>query len=128
MYIAPIMIRKREKLTEILKDLKAVGYQSFISKAEDSAYGIVEKDGHIVGIHGAPYGTGLCLSYNYRPNKNHGSGVGYGDPDLGYARPTEADIKECIQYGAGYACVHKLQRYRDVQEYMRYYDLYMPLS
>lgn len=71
---------------------------------------------------------GLCLSYNYRPNKNHGSDVGYSDPDLGYVRPTEADIKECIQYGGGYACVHKLQRYRDMQEYMRYYNLYMPLS
>lgn len=128
MYIHPTIIKQREKLTEVLQNLRAAGYQVFISKEEDSAYGIVEKDGHIIGIGRATYGTGLHLSYKYKPGRTHGSGVGYGNPDLGYARPTEADIKECIQYGADYACAHKLQRYRDVQEYMRYYDLYMPLS
>ena len=48
--------------------------------------------------------------------------------DLGYSYPTETDIKECIRHGAGYVLEHGLQRYRDVQEYMRYYDLYMPLD
>lgn len=127
MYIDPITIRKRKKLTEILKALKTADYQAFISKAEDSAYGMVEKDGHIVGIHGAPYGMGLRLSYHYRPNKNHGSGVGYGDPDLEYSSVTEADIRECIRYGAGYVAMHKLQRYQDVQEFLNHYDLYVPI-
>lgn len=125
--ISPKTMRKREKITEILQDLKAAGYQTFIGSAEEYAFGMVEKDGHIVGIHGAPYGTGLRLSYNYRPNKDHGSGVGYGDLDLGYSSVTEADIRECIRYGAGYVAMHKLQRYQDVQEFLNHYDLYVPI-
>lgn len=109
MYIHPKIIKQREKLTEVLQNLRVARYQVFISKAEDSAYAIAEKDGHIVGICRATYGTGLHLSYKYKPGRTHGSGVGYGDMDWGYNCPTEDDIKECIHYGAGYVCVHKLR-------------------
>lgn len=127
MYIDPKTIRKREKITEILQDLKAAGYQTFISSSEDYAFGMVKKDGHIVGIEGATYGTGLRLSYKYKLGREHGSCVGYGDPDWGYSSVTEADIKECIRYGADYVVMHKLQRYRDVPEYLSHYDLYVPV-
>lgn len=84
MYIHPKIIKQREKLTEVLQNLRVARYQVFISKAEDSAYAIAEKDGHIVGICRATYGTGLHLSYKYKPGRTHGSGVGYGDMDWGY--------------------------------------------
>lgn len=96
MYIHPIIIKQRENLTRTLQDLKNAGYQTFISKREDSAYGFVEKDGHIVSISGAPYETGLCLSYPYKPCREHGSGIGYGDHNLGYGCLTEEDIGNCI--------------------------------
>lgn len=128
MYIInPKTMRIRGQITEILLDLKAAGYQTFIGSEEDYAFGMVEKDGHIVGIEGATYGTGLRLSYKYKPGREHGSCVSYGDSDRGYSSVTEADIRECIRYGSNYVVMHELQRYRDVQEYLKHYDLYVPI-
>lgn len=125
--ISPKTMRKREKITEILLVLKAAGYQTFIGSEEDYAFGMVEKDGHIVGIEGATYGIGLHFSYKYRPGREHGSCVGYGDADWGCSSLTEEDIRECIRYGSNYVVMHELQRYRDVQEYLKHYDLYVPI-
>ncbi|MCC2255686.1 hypothetical protein LKD70_14925 [Ruminococcus sp. CLA-AA-H200] len=110
--------RGKDFLKKELERLKEQGLRVFINKSEDSCYGLVTDGDSIVSINHELMHT-FTLTYDYPPQKGHGTGVSEFAGNSGTVNLSKNDFYRCVSYGENYAFNHDLKTYKSFDDYVQ---------
>ena len=114
-YLDPMTKRKRERLIEMLKNLKKTGLKTYICKEPTSAYGLITDGNDFISLSGATYGTGITVSFLYRPSQKNGTGCMLEDSLLGITKDVNIeDFKNWVKEGRNLARRYGAVLYSDI--------------
>lgn len=98
----------RERIIEILKIAKKMGYRGFISKSKNCSSGYIISDNNVLYVRRC-YGT-YSITVEYIPSRRYGSGV----LCLNYlAEVTAETIKKAEKIGENFIFSENVRKYRN---------------